>query len=133
MELVDDLDQDEDDKGNQEEVNNILNEVTIGNGGTTFAAKEIRNGNAEAGKVEAAADKADQRHDDIVNDWSNDGRKGRADDDTYSEVHDITAIDEVGKFFAEAGAFAASFLEELLSFFGGFFFWHKFSFIQNSY
>ena len=110
MELVDKFDHNEDYESNEKEVNNILDEVTISNGGTTFAAKDIRNGNAEACKVEAAADKADQRHDDIINDWSNDGRKGRADDDTYSEVHDITAIDEVGKFFAEAGAFAASFL-----------------------
>lgn len=126
MEFVNSLDEEEDHKGDDKEVDDVLDEVTVGDGSTAFATKEIWDGNAKRGEIKATADEADNWHDDVVNDWGNDSSKGRTDDDAYSEVHDVATVDEIGKFFAEARAFAASFFNELFWIFLGFFFWHKF-------
>jgi hypothetical protein len=42
-------------------------------------------------KVDAAGEDADRRHDDVVNQRSDDGGEGGADDDADRHVHDVAA------------------------------------------
>ena len=50
------------------------------------------------GEVEAAGDRADDRHDDVADQRSDDAAEGRADDDADREVDDIALHREFAKF-----------------------------------
>lgn len=120
MEVVDDFNHEEDDKSNDEEVDNILDEIAIGNDGLIASAEEVGDSDGELGEVDAASDEPDNWHDDVVYKGINNGSKGRANDDAYGEVDDRAAVDEFSEFFAEGATFFVE-LGEVLFSFGGFF------------
>ena len=120
MEVVDDFDHEEDDKGDDEEVNNILDEIAIGDDSLIASAEEVGDSDGELGKVDAASDEPDNWHDDVIDKGINNGSKGRANDDAYGEVDDRAAVDKFGEFFAEGATFFVE-LGEILFSFGGFF------------
>ena len=76
-----------------------MDEVAVADDSGSISAEEIRDGNTETREVCTAADKADDWHNDIVDEGSDDSTEGSTDDDTDGKVHDVTLANECFKFF----------------------------------
>lgn len=98
---VDKFDDNEDGEGNNDEVDNILEEVAISNVGNGISAEEIRDVDREGGEIKTAGDEAGDGHDHVIDKGFNDGGKGATDGNTNGEVDDAATIDEFTKFFHE--------------------------------
>ena len=96
VEFVHGADNNKDNKGYEEKVDDILDEVAVGDVGDRVGAKEVRDVEGEAGKVETAGEKTGDWHDDIIDKGLNDGGKSSTPGDTDGEIDDATAVD---KFF----------------------------------
>ena len=92
LQAVDSLDQEEYDQGYDNEVNNIIDEIAVGN----FGAPQCE---GQAGEIDPADDQADQGHDDVTDQRGNDLAEGSADDDRDRQVHDIASHDKFFEFF----------------------------------
>ena len=66
IDTVHPFDYHEDDPGNNEKLNNILDEITIGNYCFVTATEEIRYANSESSKIYASSKQSDDRHYDVV-------------------------------------------------------------------
>ena len=88
-----------------------MDEVSIAKVGCTGAAKEVRDGNFEIGKIDTTEDDANNWHNEVIDEGANDFIECATDDDTNSEVDDIATVDEVAKFFENRIHFFDTFLE----------------------
>ena len=64
-------------------------------------AEEVGDGDLKTGKIHAANDETDERHDNIIYQAGDDGAEGAADDDTYGEINDAAAIDKLAELRGE--------------------------------
>lgn len=101
VELVHSADYDEDDKSNEEEVNNVLEEVSVGNVSNRIGAEEVWDIESEARKIKTTSEKTRDRHNDVVDKRFNNGSEGATDGDTDSEIDDATAVDKFFEFLDE--------------------------------
>lgn len=99
---VDESNNDEDSEGNDEEIDDVLKEIAIGDMGDGVGTENIGDIKGEGGKIEATGKETGDRHNHIVHKGFNDGSKSATDGDTNSKVDNISAIDEFAKFFHES-------------------------------
>jgi hypothetical protein len=111
---VDAFDQEENAKGDDEEIQGGGNKITPGEDGTDFLGVGqgkvttgilrdkirlclhdfVRERNVKVGKIEVANQLAQGRHDDVAHERGDDFAKRRADDDADGEVNDVSPHDE---------------------------------------
>ncbi len=96
IELIKHFDEDENGEGDEQEIDDILEEVAVGDMGGGVGAEEIGDVDGKGREIETAGEEAGDRHDDVVNERFDDGSEGATDGDANGEVNDATAID---KFF----------------------------------
>ncbi len=101
--FVESADHEENHKADDEEVNDGLEEVAVINSGGLNTFNVGGNGKLEGAKVEAADNHGNDWHNDVVDKGVDDGGEGTTDDDTDSEVHDRTAVDEFFELFKHFG------------------------------
>lgn len=116
MHAIHGFDDEENHPSDDEELDDVLNEVAVSDDGFGVSAEEIRNADGELSEVGAAHEKADDGHNDVVDEGIDDGGEGATDGNTDGEVNYGAAIDEFHEFFAEAAGFFAGFFEGV---FGG--------------
>ncbi len=98
VEAVHGFDDDEDSESDNEEIDDVLDEIAIGDVGDGVGAKDIRNINRERGKVKTAGEQTSDRHDNVVDEGFDNGSESAADGNTDGEIHDATAVDKFFKF-----------------------------------
>ena len=99
---------------------NVLEEGAVADFGGFAGADPAGDGEGEVGEIDAAADEADNWHDEIIDEGIDYGGESAAYGNTYGEIDDGAAIDEFDELFSETAAF----------FFDGFgFFFDVFNFI----
>lgn len=101
VELVHGADDDEDNKSDEKKVDDVLEEVAVGDMSDGVGAEEVRNIESEARKVETAGEEAGNWHDDVVDERFDDSGEGTTDGDTDSEIDDATAVDKFFEFLDE--------------------------------
>lgn len=101
--FVEGANHEENHKADDEEVNDGLEEVAVINSGGLNAFDVGGDGELEGAKVEAADNHGNDRHNDVVDKRVDDSSEGTTDDDTDSEVHDRTAVDEFFELFKHFG------------------------------
>ena len=114
IELVHSADNDENDEGDEKEVDDVLEEVPVGDMGDRVGAEEVRDVEGEARKVETAGEKAGDWHDDIVDKGFDNSSEGATDGDTDREIDDATAVDEFFEFLDEIAFCEAALVAEAL-------------------
>lgn len=88
-----------------------MDEVSIAKVGCTGAAKEVRDGDFEIGKIYTTEDDANNWHNEVIDEGADNFIECATDDDTNSEVDDIATVDEVAKFFENRIHLFDTFLE----------------------
>ena len=96
VEAVQGFYQAEDHKGHDEEVQNCLDKVAVGD----HSGADVY---GQLGKRDGAGEDAQHRHHDVVNQGVGDVGKRSADDDAHRHVHDVPPGDEGFEFRQEAG------------------------------
>ena len=103
--LVDSLDDHEQDKGNQQELDDILDEAAVGKHSGTGILRSVQTCvvftvqcDEHAGKVDLSSCNRYDRHDDVVDQRIDDGAECAADDDTDSHIDDVSARYELSEF-----------------------------------
>lgn len=109
--MVDKADEDEDREGDDEKVDDVLDEIAVGDAGVAVAAEDVGDGEGEGGEVGAAEEETDEGHEDVGDERGDDFAEGATDDDTDGEVDDVATVDEGFEFVKEG-------LEALFFFFG---------------
>ena len=118
LEVVDEFDEKEDGEGDDEEIDDGLEEVAVVYGGRFFDAEEGRTDKFKAGEVETADNHGDDGHDDVVYKGSDDGGESATDDDADGEVDNGATVNELFELFEDFGFFFLDFFGEF-GFFGG--------------
>lgn len=98
---VDEFDDDEDSEGDNDEVDDILEEVAISDVSDGIGAKEIGDVDREGREIETAGDEAGDWHNHVVDKRFDDSGEGATDGDTDGEVDDAATIDKFTKLFHE--------------------------------
>lgn len=101
---IDESDDNENSKSDNEEVDNVLEEVAVGDMSDRVGSKDIRDVKRKGGKIESAGEETSDGHNHVIYKRFNNGGKSATNSDTDGEVHNITAVDEFTEFFHE-GAF----------------------------
>ena len=76
-----------------------MDKVAVANHGCSITAEEIRDGDAKSGEVCAAANKANYRHDNVIDKGSYDGGESSTNDNTDGQIHNVALADKGFKFF----------------------------------
>ena len=105
VQLVDALEHQEDTEGDDEEVDDVLNETTVGEYrcsgflcGSQRGVVSIAKIDEQIGKVDAASSQADDRHEHVVDQRGDNLSKRAADDDTDSHVHYVALHGKLFEF-----------------------------------
>lgn len=101
VEFVHGADNNEDNEGNEEKVDDVLEEVAVSDVGDGVGTEEVWDVEGETREVETAGEETRNRHDDVVNEGFNNGGKGATDGDTDGEVNDAATIDKLFEFLDE--------------------------------
>ena len=83
-EFIDNANEDKDTEGNNEEIYDVLNEVSIAKVSSAGAAEEVRNGNFEISKIDTTKDDADDWHNEVVDERADNFIERSTDNDTNS-------------------------------------------------
>ena len=103
-----DIADDEDDEGDDEEVNHVVEELPVGDDGDAPRLRVgERDGDAlrrverveEAREIDPAEDESDGRHDDALDERGDDLAEGRRDDHGDGQIHHVAAVDELPELF----------------------------------
>ena len=89
--LVDRLDNREEHKSHQQEVDNSGNEVAVGELSSVFTRAEC---DCPMGEIQTAEDGAENRHDDVVDEGVDNALECAADDNADCQIHHIAFADE---------------------------------------
>ena len=102
--LVDPLDQQEDHDGDEQEVDDGLDEAAVLDGGLLDAGRLVRGPDdaLQGGEVDAAEEGADDGHEHIVHQGLDDGGERAADDDAHGHIHHVATGDELLEFRNDA-------------------------------
>lgn len=117
VELVYGTDDNKDNEGNDEKINDVLDEIAIGDMGGGIGAEDVWYVDSEGREVETAGEEAGNGHDDVVDERFDDSSEGATDGDTDGKVDDAAAVDELFKLVDE-GAFGDFFDRVGMGFFG---------------
>lgn len=98
---VDKAHDNENSEGDNKEIDDVLDEIAVGDMGNGVGAEDIGNVDGEVGEIETASEEASDRHNHIIDKGIDDGGKGATNGDTDGEIDDTTAINEFPKFFHE--------------------------------
>jgi len=96
VELVESFDNDEDGECDDEEIDDILNKITISDMGDGVGTKDVRNIDRKRGEIGTTSEEASDGHNDVIDKRFNNSREGATNSDTDSKIYDAAAID---KFF----------------------------------
>lgn len=94
VELVHKFDNDENSKSDDEEIDDILDEITVGDMSGSIGTEEIGDIDREGRKVKTAGEEASNRHNNIIDERFDDGSESATNSDTDGEINDATAIDK---------------------------------------
>ena len=92
VELVESFDNDEDGECDDEEIDDILDKITISDMGDGVGTKDVRNIDRKRGEIGTTSEEASDGHNDVIDN----SREGATNSDTDSKIYDAAAID---KFF----------------------------------
>lgn len=101
VEFVHGADNNEDNEGNEEKVDDVLEEVTVSDVSDRVGAEEVWDVEGKTREVKTAGEEARNRHDDVVNKGFNNSGKGTTDGNTDGEVNDAATIDKLFEFLDE--------------------------------
>lgn len=96
---------DENSEGDDEEINDVLDEIAVSDVGDGVGTEDVGDVNGQGREVEAAGEEAGDGHDDVIDKGFDDGGEGATNGDTDGEIHDAAAVDEFAKFFKEVAVF----------------------------
>lgn len=98
LEMIDETDKEEDGESDDEKVDNVLNEVAVGDAGVVVATENVGDGKDERGEVGTTEKNADKRHENVGDERRDDFAESATNDDTDGEIYDATAIDKGFEF-----------------------------------
>ena len=99
---IDETDDNENCEGDDEKIDDILEEIAVGDVGDGVGAEEIGDVKGKGREVETASDKTGNRHNHVINKGFDDGGEGATNCDTDGEINNATAIDELAELFHES-------------------------------
>ncbi len=99
------FDNHKDNPGDDEELQDILDESTVTNFGGFASANPAWNGDGEVGKIDAATDEPNDWHNNVVDERIDDGGESAAHGNTYGEIDDGATIDKLDELFSKTAAF----------------------------
>ena len=98
---IDKTDDNEDREGDDEEIDDVLEKIAVGDVGDGVGTEEIGDVEGKGREVETASNKAGDRHDHVVDKGFDDGGEGATNCDTDGEINNAAAIDELAELFHE--------------------------------
>lgn len=101
IELVHGLDDNEDDEGNEKEINDILDEIAVGDVSDAIRPENVGNIDSKRRKIEATSNETRDRHNNVIDERFDDSGEGATNGDTDSEIDDAAAINKFFKLAEE--------------------------------
>lgn len=96
---IDKSDNNKDSKSNNKKVDDVLEEIAIGNMGDSVGAENVRDVDRESGKIKTTSKETGDGHDHIVYERFDNSSKSATNGNTDGEINDITTVDELAELF----------------------------------
>ena len=109
--FVDNADEHEDTKGDNEEVNDVLDKIAVAEMDGGIVTKKAGDSKFKVSKVNTTKNKANGRHNEIVDKGTDDFIESTTDDDPDRKIHNVATIDEIAEFFQNRINFLNIFFE----------------------